>query len=115
MALGKRESVLPAQKSNCFQFTQTTTLDSEVPSVDDFQPGFLTSSHQRMQTAPHFTLLLLYSALPLPHPLWHNVHLHQSEVYFWSEHEIAWNLSKNLIWDTLLIMEHINMILCLLL
>lgn len=41
--------------------------------------------------------MLLYSALPLSCPFWHNAHLHQSEVYFWNEHEIAWNLSKKLV------------------
>lgn len=45
-------------------------------------------------------------------PLWHNVHLHQSELYFWNEHEIAWNLSRNFTQATLLIMEQINTILC---
>lgn len=43
-------SLLPAQKSNCFQFTQTTTLGSAGPSVDDFQLKFPISGHQRMQT-----------------------------------------------------------------
>lgn len=46
----REQSVLPAEKSNCFQFTQTTMLDSEVPFLDGFQLRFLISSHQRMQT-----------------------------------------------------------------
>lgn len=109
----REESVLPAQKSNCFQFTQTTMLDSEkfllwMVSSWDFSSVVIKGCKQ--QAVPHFPLLLLHSALPLSCPLWHNVQLHQSEVYFWNEHEIAWNLSRKT-QATLLIMEQINLIL----
>lgn len=55
--LWEREKlVLPTHKSNCFSFTQTTMLDSEVPCVDDFQLKFPICSHQRMQTTNSSTL-----------------------------------------------------------
>lgn len=46
----REKPVLPAEKSNCFQFTQTTMLDSQAPCVGDFQLKFPISSHQRVQT-----------------------------------------------------------------